>query len=125
MPLQKIAVVIDDDGFIANLVARLLGKRGFSAVMCLDMENALEIIDKSDVSLVITDIYMPGIGGIEGIRQLRERHPDIPVVAMSGGWDKMSAEKTVKAAQMIGADAGMKKPISNEDLDAVLELLEM
>ncbi|MCP4711761.1 MAG: response regulator [Planctomycetes bacterium] len=122
---MKRVIIIDDDSFFAELVSIIVQKMGFFAVICFRFEGALEIVEKTDPSFIITDIFMPGMGGIEGIKHLRIKFPETKIIAMSGGWATMSPEDTVHAATKSGADAGLKKPFSADDLTAVLQSLDI
>ena len=66
---------------------------------------------------------MPGIGGIEGIQLLKEKCPAIRIIAMTAGRADMPSEKTLKAATKVGADAVMTKPVTRDELKAVLDTL--
>jgi DNA-binding NtrC family response regulator len=123
MKKRQMALVVDDEAFFANLVSRILMQLDYNSVICSSFELALDLIERTKIDLVVTDIFMPGIGGIEGIRLLKEKYPDTIVIAMSGGWSGMTAEDTVKAANKIGADGGLEKPFSADDLSQILELL--
>jgi DNA-binding response OmpR family regulator len=116
MAKRKTAMVVDDEPFFGNLVGRLLLQLDFNSVVCNRFEQALDMADQSEVDLVVADIFMPGIGGIEGIRRLKQNNPNITVIAMSGGWAGMSAEDTIKAARKIGADGGLQKPFTAEKM---------
>ena len=118
-------IIVDDDSFFAELVSATVRELGFFAIICFRIEDALELIERTDIRFIITDIFMPGMGGIEGIERLRADFPKTKIVAMSGGWDTMSPEETVTAAIKIGADAGLRKPFSVEDLAGVLESLDI
>ena len=61
---------------------------------------------------------MAGMGGIEGIKVLKEKFAKLPVIAISGGWADLDLDAAIEAAQKIGADAGVRKPISAVDFDA-------
>jgi CheY-like chemotaxis protein len=121
----KRVIIVDDDQFYVNLVSKIFIQRGWQTVICSSMETALQSYNPKHVSLIVTDIFMPGMGGIEGIKFLRQTFPDSSIIAMSGGWDGMSPKATVDAAIKIGADAGLKKPITPEELDHVLGTLNI
>lgn len=122
---MKRVIIVDDDSFFTELVSAIIRKLGFFAIMCYRIESALELVGKSDIHFIITDIFMPGMGGIEGIKKLRDEYPDARIIAMSGGWGEMSPADTVKAATKTGADAGLKKPFTTEELEAVLKSLDL
>ncbi len=122
---MKRAIIVDDDSFFAELVSAIIQKLGFFPIVCFRIERALELVERTDIHFIITDIFMPGMGGIEGIKKLREEFPETKVIAMSGGWGEMSPEDTVKAATKTGADAGLRKPFTTEELKIVLDSLEL
>ena len=71
-------------------------------------------------AVAIADIFTPGIGGIEGIKLVREALSDTHIIAMSSGWDGMTAANSGLAAGKIGANAFLKKPFKIEDLQSAL-----
>jgi CheY-like chemotaxis protein len=124
MSNQRRAMVVDDDNFVADFVSIILSKRLYGTVACYTFEKALDQMKNSKFDLVVTDIFMPGMGGIEGIRRLKDLHPDTKIIAMSAGWKNLSPEDAVEAAKKIGADAGLVKPVSTAKLGDVLASLE-
>lgn len=121
MDKRRTAMVVEDEPFFANLVSRLLLQLDYNSVVCNRFEHALDMAQRSEVDLVVADIFMPGMGGIEGIQRLKEINPNTTVIAMSGGWAGMTAEDTVKAARKIGADGGLEKPFSADKLRDMLD----
>lgn len=124
MPELKYAIVVDDDQMVAAYVGIALSQLDYKVVVCPDFEEALDLMDQTKTDLVLTDIYMPGIGGIEGIRIAKTKYPDTTVVAMSGGWNGMSSENTIKAAKLIGADSGLEKPVTVERVIQLVEAID-
>lgn len=114
-------LIVDDDVFYGGLVAKAFGYRKWLPVVCHNMEDALKEIEALRVDLIVTDIFMPGIGGIDGIQFLKTKAPDVPVIAMSGGWDSLGPQEAIKAAVKVGARAGLAKPIQGDQLDAILK----
>ncbi len=96
-------------------------RQGFNTVLCTNYESAMGVLGQSQISLFLGDIFMPGMGGIEGIRKIRDNFPDTVIVAMSGGWAGMSAENTISAAKKIGADACLEKPFTIKDIEKTLK----
>lgn len=115
------ALLIEDDAVFRQIVTISLGKRGYHVVEAQSFEEGLDAIEAGSFSFVMTDIFMEGMGGIAGIKVLKEAHPKLPVIAISGGWAELDPEDAISAAQKIGADAGVKKPISAVDFDAALK----
>jgi CheY-like chemotaxis protein len=92
-------MVVDDDNFVADFVSIILSKRLYGTVACYTFEKALDQMKHTKFDLVVADIFMPGMGGIEGIRRLKNMHPETTVIAMSAGWKNMSPEDAVEAAK--------------------------
>ena len=79
-------LVVDDESTIRQLVARVLAGRGFSP---LEARNGLEALElyasyRSGIDLVVTDLDMPVMDGVEAIDRMRELCPDVRVVVMTG-----------------------------------------
>ena len=116
----KRILIIDDDRSMVDLIAAITMHQGHQPTTSYDIENGLFGFSKGLYDLVITDIFMKGVGGIEGINQIRNIDKDVPIIAVSGGYNNISPEKTVLAAQKIGANFGLAKPFEPEDLIKVI-----
>jgi CheY-like chemotaxis protein len=86
-PNGKFVLVVDDERMIRTLVAKVLAARGFKP---LEARNGLEAVQlygsyRPDVALVVTDINMPVMNGLEAIDRIRELSPGMPIVVMTGG----------------------------------------
>ncbi len=118
-------LVIDDEESHADIVSRVIAKAGHRVDAARSVEEALEEIENRDYDLVITDIFMGGMGGLAGIGRIRELKPDILIIAMSAGYSDMSAAEALEKARQIGADAVLPKPFALAELFvAVSRLLE-
>jgi len=117
-------LIIDDDDIMLDLLEALLSGKGFDCHKAINFEDGLGAIKLNNFKYVFADIFMPGMGGIEGVRQIKRLDPFIPVMAVSGGYSEMSAEKAIEAAQMIGADCGLEKPFTEERFDQAFEALK-
>jgi len=116
----KRVLIIDDDRSMCDLIAAIVMNQGYRPTTSYDVENGLMGFTAGLYDLVISDIYMKGVGGIEGIGRIRKIDQDIPIIAISGGYNEMSSEKTVLAAQKIGANHGLTKPFEPDELLAVI-----
>lgn len=108
--MEKI-LIIDDDNDIAELEAYLLKNEGFEIVTSNSGEDALEKIDKEKFDLILMDIMMPGISGVELCAKIREKIlcPIIFVTAKGNLVDKMVGFE-------VGADDYITKPFENQEL---------
>lgn len=112
-------LVIDDDELMRGMLSRTLEKMGHLVVTAGDGGEGLRIYDPEDFDVVFTDLVMPGVEGLETLRELRRVNPGVKVVAMSGG-GRGSAKDYLQVAQMLGATCVLTKPFSNAALVEVL-----
>lgn len=83
MPGSRV-LCVDDEALIRMMVADCIDELGLKPVEAESGEEALETLDTTDVSLLITDIRMGGMSGWEVARQARAKRPDLPVIYISG-----------------------------------------
>lgn len=114
-------LVVEDSATIRRIVDQAARMVGLGPVVVGSMEEALEKLAATRFDCVVTDIFMPGMGGIAGIPQIRKRAPGAAIVAMSSGCgDTMGFEEALRAAASIGADRCLPKPFTPQQLaDAV------
>ena len=117
-------LVIDDDPRVLSVICRLLESEGHTVTRAENGREALERYTGDPADLVISDIYMPELDGIELLTRLRERFPEAKLVAMSGG-GSISAHHMLDAAQALGAVGIVEKPFVLDDIRIHLDELEM
>jgi two-component system cell cycle response regulator len=101
-------LVVDDDPFVARTVVDLLAVHDYSAVRTESGEEALDLLQREDVDLVILDLRLPGIDGFETCVRIREAHgPSLPVVMLTALGDAASLRRGYEA----GADDFLQKPV--------------
>jgi signal transduction histidine kinase/ActR/RegA family two-component response regulator len=116
-PLAPLRIlVVDDDEVVAQGIARLLRGSGHSSAVAGSGQQALLRFRQQPFDLVLCDIVMPGMPGIELIRQLRSLDGGIQVLAMTG----QAAASQVEQALEAGARAVLSKPFAVEELLAAL-----
>ncbi len=103
-------LIIDDDESMRMLLRLMLESDGHEVSVAEDGEHALQQFDGS-VQLVITDVLMPGMGGLQTIDCLRKLAPCIPIISMSGG-GAVASEEYLGVARLVGADRTLAKPFS-------------
>ena len=109
-------LVVDDSAVVRRICGNALNEIGARVTLADTMERALDRLDISVIDVVVTDIFMPGMGGIEGMMRIREAWPGVGIVAISGGINGMDAASALKAAARIGADRAIGKPFANAAL---------
>jgi CheY-like chemotaxis protein len=116
-------LVIDDDDLVRATIRQMLETKGFDVVMASDGQRALRVLDDERIDVILVDIFMPGMDGLETIRAFRQRTPEIAIVAMSGTKfyeGTASAPDFLLMATKLGANASLRKPFrSRELIDAI------
>jgi DNA-binding NtrC family response regulator len=77
-------LVVDDESAIQRAYARLLGRAGLKVAVTGDAGEALKLVKAGAIDLVISDIHMPGISGVDLLKQVYAHDPELPVILMSG-----------------------------------------
>ncbi len=106
-------LVIDDESTIRALVRRILSSARYSVTEAADGRDGLEYLAAERPAVVITDIFMPNMEGLETIREIRRRSPDTKILAISGS---DFSPKYLGTAQLFGADAVLRKPFRAAEL---------
>ncbi|MGA9657481.1 MAG: response regulator [Asticcacaulis sp.] len=122
---RKHALVIDDSSTVGTLTGQILSDNGYRVSIATSMEDALSNAEIAHVDLVVTDIFMPGMGGIQGIKIIKSEWPSIKILAMSAGLaTRVSSERATSAAVKVGADAEIHKPFKPIELiNMTIELM--
>ncbi|MDX5393341.1 MAG: response regulator [Caulobacteraceae bacterium] len=113
-------LLVDDDVTLLHATAQLLDLSGFDAILSDTSIEALTLLADTSVSGVLIDIFMPDRDGVETISEMRSRWPDLPIIAMSGGWRAIKAEQALAMAEGLGANAILSKPFDRQALLAAL-----
>ncbi|MBN8920605.1 MAG: response regulator, partial [Rhizobiales bacterium] len=77
-------LVVDDDPEVVSLIGKLLQAAGHTAVPASDSRAALRILDETPIDLVIADIFMPDMDGLETVAAFKRQAPHLPLIALSG-----------------------------------------
>ena len=109
-------LIVDDEASIRKSLEGVLGDEGYSCALASDGADALSKLEALHPSLVILDIWMPGMDGIETLRRMKAAQPDTPVIMMSGHATISTAIKATK----IGASDFIEKPL---ELDVLLSAI--
>ncbi|MGH7462869.1 MAG: response regulator, partial [Longimicrobiales bacterium] len=108
-------MVIDDERAILDTVEILLRGEGFEPCVLQNSREALERLAQESPDIVLTDIRMPGVTGLDILEAVRERDPEVPVILMTA---QASLQSAVKAVNQ-GAYYYLQKPFSNAELVAL------
>jgi two-component system response regulator AtoC len=116
-PNKRSVLVVDDDVSILDMTEDLLTEAGFEVTKCGSGEEALALADERDWDVVLSDLQMPGIDGLDLLAEMRERRPETPVVIMTAFGTIQAAVKAMRG----GALDFVTKPFQAEELLISLE----
>jgi len=105
-------LIVDDEASIVESLTGIVCDEGYAAVNAGDGEEALAIIDQEQVDIVLMDIWMPGIDGIETLKRIKELYPHLPVIMISGHGNIDTAVQATK----LGAFDFIEKPPSYDKI---------
>jgi DNA-binding NtrC family response regulator len=109
-------LIVDDEEIIRDSLSEWLVDAGYEPVTAPDGIKALEVISKADVDIMLADLKMPGIDGVELIKRARQIKPDLPAIIMTAYGTVSSAIEAMKA----GAYDFMEKPFCPERVEILL-----
>jgi two-component system response regulator HydG len=113
---NKSILVVDDAPTALEVLERNLASKGYRVYTAPSVVDAIKILDKSSIDLVITDYKMPKVSGLDLIRHIKENSPDIEVIMITG---YASVKGAVEAVKM-GAEEYLPKPFTDDELFAAV-----
>jgi DNA-binding response OmpR family regulator len=111
-------LVVDDDEQMLDMITMVLSAKGHVVAVATDGHHAIQYHRAEPVELIVTDMVMPEMDGLEVARELRRISPDVPLIAMSGSG---FSEVYLEAAKMLGARNILPKPFPLVQLVALVE----
>ena len=117
---HKTILLAEDDEPTKAIVRTALETKGYVVISATRRAELMTLIETGRYDLVLTDVLMPEVNGIEVIQAVRRFRPNTPILAMSGGSADMTSELTLKAAEFVGAGRVLVKPFEVEQLLAAV-----
>ncbi|SDK58321.1 Response regulator receiver domain-containing protein [Maridesulfovibrio ferrireducens] len=111
---MKTILLIDDDPKMLDLLKHYLRKESVYILSAPDGEEGLELFTANAVDLVIIDIFMPNMDGIQTILEIKQKKSDSQILVISGGGEYTGLEY-LKQAKALGAKEALVKPFTQED----------
>lgn len=102
-------LVIDDDPIARRVITLALEAAGHTVLRCENGRKGVEYLTHYDADLLVTDVIMPEMDGVEMLRQVRQIKPNLPILAISGG-SHGNAGDYLGMAKVFGATATLAKP---------------
>jgi DNA-binding NtrC family response regulator len=109
-------LVMEDDQTISAALDMILTEAGYDVEVAETGEDALELFEKKGFDLLIADLKLPGIGGIEVIRQVKEKKPETEVIVITGVGTQPIAEE----AMTLGAHDFLPKPFTDDQIKTAI-----
>jgi len=110
-------LVVDDEPIIRDLLAHILQREGFEVAVAANGVEAMDLMAQQKVSLVITDLMMPEMDGMELLVQVKDKFPGVRVILITGKRSEKAREDAIAA----GADGYITKPFKNIEIARKLE----
>lgn len=109
-------LVVDDEPIVLESCRRVIGAEGWEMISSSSAAEALSVLERIAPDLLLIDVKMPVHDGMYLMRCVREQHPGIPIVVMSG----YATGETVKEAEALGAAFFLPKPFTPDELAGTL-----
>ena len=114
-------LVVDDETGIITVLKEMLLRRGYEVLTAASGNEAMEKLSVGGVDLVVTDIVMPDVDGLELIANIQSVYPKINVIAISGGGAQEGPEAYLRDAKELGAARCLTKPFMLKELATMVE----
>ena len=108
-------LIVDDDPDICFILKKLLERKGHEAVTSLNGHEAMKCLELSPFDVVITDLIMPEMDGIELIMKMRITYPEQKVIAISGG-GRINAAVYLQMSKLLKVEHTFQKPVKADEL---------
>ena len=117
---MKRILLVDDDDLSRGAVHKMLERSGYTVHSTATGQEALAHFRREAPDLVITDLIMPEVDGLEVIQELRRNDPGVRILAISGG-GRVDAEEYLSVARKFGASQVLSKPFTGQELKTAVE----
>ncbi len=117
--MAKAILIVDDNPNMSTLLAEMLEVFDYESVRASDGNEALEELDRGNFSMIITDMRMPNMTGLELLEKVKEKYPKLPVVLISG----YSVDGETVESGSVKPDGFLAKPFLMSDIEQLLNSL--
>jgi len=117
LPLPSKVLLVDDERDFVEALSERLQMRDYSSAVVYGGEEALSIVEEDEPEVMVLDLKMPGIDGLEVLRRVKEKHPNVEVIVLTGH----GSEDAARLCAELGACAYLEKPVDIEKLTQALQ----
>lgn len=117
VPVERASLLlVDDEPAVLKVTQKLLERRGYQVVACQSAEEALTWLGREVFDVVLSDVQMPGMGGLGLLRAVHEQDAGLPVILVTGN----PSDESEQAAKELCAFQYLTKPVRYDQLDEVV-----
>jgi len=115
-------LLVEDDELVRDMLAQVLERASHHVTCAVDGEEASLILKNTDPDIMVTDIIMPKKSGVTLISEVKNKHPHMEIIAISGG-GRLDPTGYLDLSESLGATVSFEKPIDNSALLMAIDLL--
>ena len=115
-------LLVEDDELVRDMLSQVLSRASHEVVQATNGDEALLSLQQHEPDIMITDIIMPKKSGITLISEVRNNHPNMEIIAISGG-GRLDPMGYLDLSETLGASVSFEKPIDNTALLMAIDLL--
>ena len=116
-------LLVEDEHLLREGVQEILEAHDFHVIGAADGAEALEWLDQVQVDLVVTDLVMPKMNGVDFVEQVRSKYLELPIIVASGSGTAVTKRLGIESINIPGATASLAKPFKGVDLVAKIHEL--
>ncbi len=115
-------LLVEDDYLVRDMLVQMLQRASHEVASATNGEEAIDVLKKMNPDIMITDIIMPKKSGITLISEVKGKHPDMEIIAISGG-GRMDPAGYLDLSESLGASVSFEKPVDKSALLMAIDLL--
>lgn len=115
-------LLVEDDDLVRDMLTQVLERASHKVLCAIDGEEATNLLKTEKPDIMVTDIIMPKKSGITLISEVKNRHPNMEIIAISGG-GRLDPTGYLDLSETLGASVSFEKPIDNNALLMAIDLL--
>lgn len=115
-------LLVEDDNLVRDMLTQVLERASHEVICATNGEEATDVLKQHTPDIMVTDIIMPKKSGITLISEVKNRHPNMEIIAISGG-GRLDPTGYLDLSESLGASVSFEKPIDNTALIMAIDLL--